>query len=308
MKRFLPIVLVVLILSGAGYFLLKDDNKEDKNILKESFSFGEFNKRKSCSRLPMFLYKAGIKRPMIDLSQNKYKGIAFYFGQNFSNVLHKKEWEKYDYMGTYSIDNMGNIYLAPNPFISIKATTFNLQKAIYKMDSQNGNLQRWLVIDEIAPNQNNPYGIISLVYDCDDNTLWASAIDKSNYKGSRGRIYHINPKTKKILQKVEGFDALTLAIIHTNKHKLLLAGNARDNSLYAFVFKNSKISNGAKKVLTLPNPNLHIRKVKVIGKNSLKIEAIKFNYSLVAETTKKVRFVYIATYNPSTNSWSIIEK
>jgi len=306
MKKFIPFILVLILLGGAGFFLLKDEKQASNNQVKQvdSFKLENFNKIRSCARLPEFLYKAGVKRPIIDLSQQQYRGVAFYYGVGFKKALHKKEWERFDALGTYTLDSKGNMYLTPNPYISIKPTTFNLQKAIYRLDSISGKLDRWMVIDDITPNQNNPFGLISIVYDCQNKTLWASSIDKSDYKSAKGRIYHIEPKTKEILGKVSGFDALTLAWVYGSKSRYLLAGNARDNGVYAFEFKDGKIVNTPYKLFELPNPRLRVRKIKVIAPNKLKIEAIKFNYSLIAETTKKQRIDYIVTYKNST--WHII--
>jgi len=307
MKKLLPIFLVMLLLASAGYFLLKENPKDIKKETPKALKLEEFNRVRSCARIPTFLSNMGIKRPVIDLSQMHYKGIAFYYGRNFTKVLHAKEWERYDSLGTYTIDSLGNIYLTPNPFISIKPSTFNLQKAIYKMDSKSGKLTRWMEIDDVKPNPNNPYGLISIVYDCDNSTLIASSIDESDYKAQKGVIYQINPKTQDIVNRVEGFDALTINILHTKNSKYLIAGSARDNGVYAFAFNGSKLTSTPHKLFELPNPMLRVRKIKVIGKNRLKLEAIKFNYSLVAETNKKQRFEYIATYNPTNSTWKIIE-
>ena len=307
MKKFIPIIAVLLILATLGYFVLNEPSKKAEKEIK-TIKLAEFNRVKSCARIPTFLYKLGIKRPIIDLSQLRYKGIAFYYGPRFNKVLHKKEWEAFDALGTYTIDNLGNIYLTPNPFISIKPTTFNLQKAIYKLGSQSGELKRWLVIDDVKPNATNPYGLISIVYDCDSNSLIASSIDRSNYKEQKGRIYKINPKTKEVKKLIKGFDALTLNILHSKSGKFLIAGSARDNGVYAFAFNGTKLDKTPIKLFELPNPNSRVRKIKVLGKNKLKVEAIKFNYSLVAETNKKQRVEYIATYNPSNSSWSVKNK
>lgn len=307
MKRVLPVLVVLLFLGGVGYFLLNDSPNVEKKESAKAFKLKEFNRVRSCAKIPQFLYSLGIKRPIIDLSQLHYKGIAFYYGPKFNKVLHKKEWEVFDALGTYTIDNLGNIYLTPNPFISVHPSTFNLQKAIYKMDSKSGKLSRWMVIDDVKPNSTNPYGLISIVYDCDSSELIASSIDESNYKAQKGVIYQINPKTKTITDRVEGFDALTVNILHSKGAKYLLAGSARDNGVYAFVFNGDKLNPKAHKLFEIPNPRLRVRKIRVIGKNRLKIEAIKFNYSLVAETNKKQRFVYIAIYNPTNSTWKITE-
>ena len=306
MKKILPVLLVVLLLAGVGYFILNDSPTDEKQETTQALKIEEFNKVRSCARIPTFLYRMGIKRPVIDLSQMHYKGIAFYYGAKFTKVAHKKEWERYDSLGTYTIDGSGNIYLTPNPFISIRPSTFNLQKAIYKMDSKSGKLTRWMEIDDVKPNPNNPYGLISIVSDCDNKMLIASSIDESNYKAQKGVIYQINPKTQDIVNRVGGFDALTINILHTKDSKYLIAGSARDNGVYTFAFKGNKLTSTPHKLFQLQNPMLRVRKIKVIGKNRLKLEAIKFNYSLVAETNKKQRFVYTTTYNPTNSTWQII--
>ena len=307
MKRFLPILIVVLLLAGASYFLLFNEEKQEGAAAPKQLVLEDFDKVRSCAMLPLFLYRNGIRRPVIDLSQQHYKGVAFLYGPKFSKVLHKKSWERFDALGTYTIDRYGNIYLTPNPFISIKASTFNLQKAIYKMDKLSGELKRWMELDDVEPSASNPYGLISVLYDCKDGTLWASAIDKSSYKGSRGRIYHIDPKNKKVLDKIENIDALTLAWLNTKKSRYLLMGSAIDNGLYAFAFENGKIVKSPLKLFELPNPKLHIRKIKVSGKNRLYIEAIKFTYSLIAETTKQLRTHYMAVYDSDKKKWNIKE-
>ncbi len=303
MKKFIPVIAVALFLLTAGYFVLNDSPK-GSGEKSEILDIGNFKKTKSCAKIPNFLYKARFIRPIIDLSQTRYKGVAFY---NYASksYLHLKEWEKFGAMGTYAIDKKGNIYLVPNPYISIKKNTFNFQKSVYKIDTNSGKLEKWLTIDEIKPNALNPYGLISIDFDCKDSSLWASSIDKSSYKSEAGTIFHINPKTKKIVQKVSGFDALTLKILNSSNGKYLLAGSARKNLLYAFSIENGKLSQTPKKLLELPDPSLRIRKIKIYGKNSLILEAIKFNYSLIAQTDKKFRTIYKAVYN--NKKWQIVK-
>ncbi len=310
MKRYLPVFAVLLFLSCAAYFLFNEKEQTtpltqtDTKIKKRTLNLDEFEKQKMCARIPQFLYQNRIFAPIIDLSQTHYKGIAFIDAKT-KKVLHKKLWERYDALGTYTIDKQGNLYLTPNPFISITPATFNLQKAIYKLSS-NGKLSRWMVLDEIAPNARNPYGLISIVFDCDDNSLYVSAIDKSDYKSAKGRIYHINPQTKEILQKIEGFDALTLALLKTIKNKkYLLAGSARDNGVYANKIINNRLQEDFIKLFELPNPELRVRKIKVVAKNTLLLEAIKFNYSLIAQTAQKQRVAYKAIFDPRSQKWSI---
>jgi len=315
LKKYLPLLLVLVFLGVGGYFVLSsnsdsssnkivDNNfKEKSHINNKKIDLEDFDKVRGCSRLPNFLYKAGVKRPIIDLSQEHYTGIAFYF-DNGRKVIHKKQWEQFEHLGTYTIDRFGNIYLTPNPFISIRPTTFNLQKGIYKLDSKTGYLSRFMVIDEVSASAKNPYGLISVLYDCKDDTLWASSIDKTDYKGMKGRIYHIDINKKEIIDKYEGFDALTINWIYGKNKRYLVAGSAMENGVYLFELKDGKLQDPVK-IFSLPNAQLRARKIRVVGKNRLKIEAIKFNYSLVAQTSKKQREVFDAIYDSKAKKWIV---
>jgi DNA-binding beta-propeller fold protein YncE len=201
---------------------------------------------------------------------------AFHHGQKMEKILHPKEWEAFDSFGTYSLDERGNLYLAPMPYISITAHTFERQKNIYKLDSKMGKLSVFMQLEDVIPSPNNPYGIYTLVYDCEDKTLWVAAIDETDYQSQKGVIYHIDPATKTILQR---FDALTLNIVRTSKGKYLFAGSAHDNGLYAYQITDGQLSLNPVKLLELSTANDHIRKIKIKANNHLELQARLSKYS-----------------------------
>jgi len=286
-KKYLPILISLLIVVLVAFMVIVKKSEEPMVKIKETM--GEFKKQSSCVRHPQFLSTLNITHPVtIDLSQQQFTGLAFLYGKNFSQVLHPKAWKNFEHFSTYALDKKGNVFLAPMPFISIKPTTFNLQKNIYKLDSLTGKISIFIHFDEVLPSASNPYGIISLVYDCDDDTLWVSAIDESNYREEKGVIYHIDIKSKKILQKIEGTDALTLRLLKSKNGKFLLAGSARKNALYAFKIEQQEIVQNSKiKLLELPSANERIRKIKIRKENILELQTIPFSYTLVAETSDK---------------------
>ena len=312
MKKYLPIILSLLVVSALAFVVInKKNNQTTKHKTEEKFTIGNFNKQRSCANHPQFLKELKVTQPItIDLSQQQFKGLAFLWGKNFSNVIHPKAWETYEHFSTYALDEVGNVYLAPMPFISIKPTTFNLQKNIYKLDSKTGKLDIFINFDDVHPSASNPYGIISLVYDCDDQTLWVSAIDESDYREQKGVIYHVDVKSKKVLQKVEGLDALTITLLKGEKGKFLLVGSARENALYAYEVADSKLSESPQKLLELPSPNEHIRKIKVRGHNLLELQTISFSYTLIAQTSanNKERNHYNALWDNTSFTWKLFKK
>ena len=311
MKRYLPLIAVTALLVIAAAVVMQQKEAQSHmypsraSMPQPTQEIGAFARQQSCAKAPQFLRVLKIPQPVIiDLSQARFRGIALLYGKNFKKVLHPKQWEQYAHLGTYAPDSAGNLYLVPTPYISIEPTTFNLQKNIYKLDSQTGRLTLWMHIDDIRPSATNPYGLSAITYDCDDGTLWAAAIDESDYRRQKGVIYHIDPRTKEILWRLEGVDALSLALLKSAKGKYLLLGSARDNALYAYPIEDQKRIGKPIKLLELPNPNEHIRKIKVVGNNRLELQSIPFSYTLIAQTAKKDRIVYDASWSPKTQ-WSL---
>lgn len=289
------------------FFFLKG-LKEEKLLTagNNSENIGNFTKARFCAKHPNFLNKLKIPQPIaIDLSQQQHKGLAFLYGQGLSKVLHLKTWEKFDHFSTYALDPKGNMYLSPMPYISVKEKTFEFQKSIYKLDSNSGKLSVWMNLDEVKASSNNPYGVIALAYDCDDHTLWVSTLDETDYKTNRGVIYNIDVKSKKILHRIEGVDALSLKLVKSDKGKQLLFGGARENFLYSLETKTLKIT----KLFKLPNAHEHIRKIKVRSQNLLELQTIPFSYSLVAQSSQgKDRKYYSLQWDNIHSSWNFSAK
>ena len=311
MKRYLPLIIVSTFLVFLAIVVIQKKEVQTNmpsstaSVLKSANNIGTFTRQRSCARAPQFLTAMKIPQPvMIDLSQKHFKGIALLYGKHFKKVMHPKQWEQYAHLGTYAPDSTGNLYLVPIPYISIEPATFNLQKNIYKLDSKTGKLTLWIHIDDIHPSANNPYGLSAIAYDCDDGTLWVAAIDESDYRQQKGVIYHIDPRTKEILQRLDGVDALSLALLKSSRGKYLLVGSARDNALYAYPMEDQKLIDKSIKLLELPNANEHIRKIKVTGNNQLELQSIPFSYTLIAQTDKKDRTVYDAFWR-SQKGWLI---
>ena len=306
LKKYLPIVIAIFIVSIGALWAIQEKNsrkiKDEKN-----FDIGAFSRTRGCARHPNFLAKLRVPQPIaIDLSQQRYKGLAFLYGRGLHQAVHLKTWEVFDYFSTYALDPKGNMYLSPMPFVSINPKTFKFQKNIYFLDTNSGNLSVWMSLDEVKASPNNPFGVIAVVYDCDDSTLWVSAIDESSYDKSRGVIYHIDIASKKVLQSVKGVDALSLTLLKSSKGKFLLMGDARKSQLLAMEIREGRALDNPIKLLKLPNTLEHIRKIKVRGENLLELQTIPFSYTLIAQTSgEDDRKYYRAVWQSSIGFWKI---
>lgn len=308
MRRYLPVAATLMLVALMGGFAVLQKKGITQDTQAEAAVHG-FLPRRSCGRLPAFLLRKKIPQPvMIDLSQKRFKGVALLYGKNFRQSLHPRQWEQYGHFSTYALDEQGNIYLVPTPFISIRPETFTLQKNIYKLDSRSGSVSIFMTLEDVMPSERNPYGVNAVAYDCEDHTLWVAAVDESTYQAEKGIVYHIDPRTKRVLQRIKGFDALTLKVVHTAQEKYLLAGSARDAGLYAFRVTPGGADNRPKKLFDLPDPNEHIRKIRVTKMDNIALETVPFSYSLIARSTKHDRTHFTATWASERGQWLVIKE
>jgi len=310
-KRYLPIVIALCFVAGGALLVVKKKSTDtaQQSSVQTLPELGMFDRNKRCAVPPKFLREKGVSQPvLIDLSQKKYTGVALLYGRNFSQVYHPVQWERFGHLGTYAADDQGNLFLVPMPFISIRPTTFALQKNIYKIDTTTGKLSIFMRLDDVYPSANNPYGINSIVYDCDDKTLWVSAIDESDYTHQKGVIYHIDPQDRSVIGKIEGVDALSLALIHTDTGKYLLVGSARENALYRYRLSSTSEAQGPFVVLQIPAAEERIRKIRIVGKSTLELQTIPFSYALIARSVDKDRRIYRAAWDSFSKTWKIGEK
>jgi hypothetical protein len=308
MQKYLSII-ISLFMVTATFLYVKSlkENIVDKKV--KTPNIGNFSAQRSCARHPNFLRKLKIPQPIaIDLSQQNYKGLAFLYGQGMSKAVHLKTWERFDHFSTYALDPKGDMYLTPMPYISIKEKSFAFQKSIYRLDSNSGNLEIWMSLEEVKAGGNNPFGVIALAYDCDDNTLWVSAIDETDYTQNRGVIYHIDVATKSILQRVEGVDALSIQLVKSDGGKFLLLGGSRESRLYALKISKQKLSSRLITLLKLENSSEYIRKIKIKNHNIIELQTIPFSYTLIAATsTKNMRSIYKFKWIDRKREW-ILER
>jgi len=306
-KRWIPVI-AALLLVGVGAWLVFTQTQPTAASVATQEATVDFPivPQQRCARLPRFVKRISPTPVMIDLSQKEATGVALRYGPKFADMYHPPSWARFGHMGTYTADVYGNLYLAPMPFISVKSDTFRRQQALYRIDAKSGKLEEWMRFEDVKPDAHNPYGIVSVVYDCSDHTLWVSAVDQSTYEEAKGRIYHIDIKTRTVLKTVRGVDALTLAIGYVEGRKVLLFGNAKDPTLELYDIRNDR----RMLVVRFDDPQLRVRKIRMYTPEAMKVELIAFRYSLVAASSERLqeRTVVYVKFDRSERKWRTLRK
>jgi hypothetical protein len=245
-------------------------------------------------------------------TQVGYKGVVL-LDINTNKIYQDSTWHKYGNMGPLALDALGNVYVAPVPMVNVLDNKREQQNRIYTINAQTGKMNLLLELDkDTNGTKANPYGVVGLFYDCNSKLLYATSIYGSTASKQLGKIYCINPITKKILWRVVGIDAMGIAIGNFNKKPTLFVGSLKSNSIISYTLTPKGINAASKKtILSLvnlgPRGDDKPKKIRITIKGELLITAFPFYYNLTAPTDKQ-ETIYTYNYNTTTQKWTLVNQ
>lgn len=300
------LIAVLLVILGFGYFFL---NNKDSGIKPSNTKVGPVNQ---CRKNPAFVSKLGMKEPvLIDFRQKEVSGFQLMEARENGKVIRMPTWDDAGHLGPYAVDRNGNIYTAPVPYVSISENPPTEQNKLFKVNTNDGKMKEFMSFsDGGVPDNNNPFGVLGIAYDCDTESIYASSVAGSTMKEQKGIIYRIDPDSKEIMSRVVGFDALGIGIFNTAKGKKMFMGSARTPEIFSiyldekgdFIGKPGfEFSLAAQEGGSYDNAH----RIRFSKNNEMEIKAIEFSYSLIA-SSDPLRNIYKFSYNAENDSWSLI--
>ncbi len=266
-----------------------------------------------CKKNPEFPLKYGLKPPFaIDLRQNMgNKGLLILEARKNGKGMKLPEWESFGYLGLYTLDNLGNIYTSPFPYVSIDINPPEEQNKVLIVHSSDGKIEEFVKLkSKNPPTAKNPFGVVGLAFDCDTKSLYATSISGSTYKDESGVIYQISTENKKILNKYEGLDVLGIGIFQAKYGKRLYMGVARKPEIYSIGLNDDgSFSDDIRLEFSLADAqgggldNAH--RIKFKG-NQMTIKARPFNYTLMI-ASNTLRTIYTYNYDVNSDKWNFVE-
>ena len=242
------------------------------------------------------------------------KGLALHMMDAEGQIVETYEhpsWSSAGYMGPYESDGMGNIYVAPMPFISLLDNPPEKANIIYRVDHENGEMTPFKELPfEGTLTPEAIYGLTDLAYDCDTNSLYASTVMGSTYEQIAGRIYQIDLTSGEIKSLLENIDAIGLGIFNSVHGKRLYIGMARMPELYSIpLADDGKLSGELQPTISLRNLGYNrderARSIVVEGQDTLQITTVQFDFNLVAPTETR-QTLYEYHYNVDQDTWELV--
>ena len=217
-------------------------------------------------------------------------------------------WKKGGWLSPIQLDEIGNIYTAPAPFVNLLNNPQQNQNTIYKVNTGSGEMDEFIKIPlPDSLNSNNPFGILGLAYYCEGNILYASTIAGSDRHVVRGGIYAIDVKGKKIIDHLSQVDAIGIGISYVTGERRLYFGTGRTSEIYSVSINQAgKFTGKPEPAFTLeglgPRGDDKVRRIRSDQNGNLLVYGIEFNYNLIAPR-EKPEALYEFWYDNKEKKW-----
>jgi hypothetical protein len=222
-KYIIALILVILV----AIILIKYNTIPKINLSKSS----------NCGGYPTFSQKYS-SNGKFSTNATRTKGLVY---QNSEGKIYQESsWKKFGNLGSIIYDKDGNLYTYSLPKINTIDNPKHSTNTIYKMDSKTGDMNIFasLPINK-QDNFTNPFGILSLNLNCDNNNIIVSTVYDSTKESQKGVIYSLDLSTKTTKIIYTAIDALSVYLVNNNKE--LLVGSARERILYKYSFAKGEL-------------------------------------------------------------------
>jgi hypothetical protein len=248
-----------------------------------------------CTGDPKFLEKIGFsKRALVDTTSTHRIGLQVTDiqpdGSRGRSTQHDT-WKQAGFLGRVQRDKEGNVYTYPVPNVTLTYNPVEKANIVYRIESETGVMTPFVELPKVAPaTEQNPFGLLALALDCEQNALYASSVYGSTASTENGVIAKIDLTTKAVTIVKKNIDALSLLVAFDGRGKRLYVGTARDNAVVSYALKkDGTLADDESIEIKLDEiqaaQDKRPRVLRVDGRGRMYVRAIPFEYNLAARTT-----------------------
>ncbi len=200
----------------------------------------EFASGDSCARAPEFPRRFGFDSRTALLTSSESRKVGLFLvdksspdPERYKSFQHPS-WRQAGQLGKIIFDDAGNVYSHPAPHVNLIDNPPGKSNTIYQLASGSGEMKLWKELPCPASiSDENPFGILSLAYSCENKGIYASSVMGSTRHEERGKIYFLSQATGEIVSTLDNFDGFGMAVATIKNRKVLLLGHARSSHVFA---------------------------------------------------------------------------
>lgn len=267
-----------------------------------------------CKRPPAFAAAQGFSgQAQLSTQDSRHIGLVLTESGpdgGSARVYQHPSWSQGGHLGPPVLDEAGNIYLVPVPYVQVLDNPAEKQNIIYKVDGQTGVMSPLVDLPVAAPpSASNPYGLVGLTYDCDLRRIYASSLSGSDQVQVQGRLYQVDPAGGKVLDRIDGVDAIGLSTFNGADGKRLYLGLARRSEVRSvaltagggFADENPRLE------FSVADRGLHgdekARRITIGADRMMIVRVMTFDFNLVSNS-ERLQTGLRYDYDEAMDRWS----
>jgi hypothetical protein len=218
-------------------------------------------------------------------------------------------WVNAGYLGPFTTDEAGNIYVGPVPRVSLADNPPEGATTIWRVDTVSAEMTPYMRLEAAAaPNERNPFGILGMTFDCDTKSLYVASVAGSGPTSEVGRIVQIDPVRKRVVSQVPGIDALGIVVVRTTEGNRLFYGAAREHMIASIALDRRGAFVGEPRLeIDLADLGAEMqeraRRIEVRDDGSLDITLVRFRFTLEPDHPRHIH----ARYDIATQAWVVAD-
>jgi hypothetical protein len=277
----------------------------------EAIEVSDYN----CKTLPMFTSSTGLNSARSAFSTSELRTMGLVLkefplpGSNEpSKIYQHPSWKQAGWLSPIQIDNKGDIYTAPAAFVNLLNNPLNKRNTLYKVNSSDGIMNEFMSLPIAdTTDHRNPYGILSLAFNCKKNILYVSSVAASTAQQEKGIVYAIDVVSKKIIDEIKGKDLFGIQVVVADDKLWLVAGSTRSSDIFSIKIKaDGSFGSSAEKIASIEGLGARgddkVKKIIFKAADAIQVKAVEFNYNLIAPTEKQ-ESTYDFYFDTETKTW-----
>lgn len=244
----------------------------------------------NCARPPKFAVARGITTPILSTSDRIRSGISLYNSKPDGSVgepFQFPSWTSAGRLGAFVVNELGDVFVIPVPNVNTLENPAEHQNWLYKIDSNSAELKVFAKLPvKKQPNQQNPYGLLGLAYDCERKLLYISSVSGSGPNEELGQVFVVSAANGTLLDTLPDIDVIGLGIASEGSKRWLYLGKARSSEIVrtaltaSGAFENKSVEQVVRIDLF---DKLRARKIRA-AEQGLTISTTEFYFNLIAQT------------------------
>ncbi len=260
-----------------------------------------------CRQRPRFAAQAGFTAgSALSTGEGEMPGLVLVDVADPSQTYQHPSWARYGFLGPFTYDSEGNVFVAPTPNISLLENPPEEQNTIFKVDTDNGEMEEFLRLAPAGPlSADNPFGILGLTYDCGTDGLYASSVAGSSRRQEIGRIVRINPADGIVTDTLPDVDAMGLAVFRGSRDTRLYFGSARRSEVWSVALDERGGFHGpSRREFSLPGWSDKARRIVFDADGGMEILGVPFVFNLAVGLDAPENS-YGFRYDPTSDTWQV---